>query len=284
MADVFLTKRLEFAASHRYHNPAWSVERNRTAFGACYNEPGHGHNYLLEVTTTGVVDATTGMVVNLSDLKRVLEQVLEQFDHKHFNLDTPYFRDRIPTTENVVLVFWELLSGHTEIGRLEKVRLYEDEDLYAELSAELSGQDLRVPYARLGRRYHFSAAHRLYSEHVSAEENRRRFGPCAGVPPHGHNYVVEIGIIGPIDAETGMVIDLQRLDRLVTERVVDRFNVHDLTRDPAFMGGQPPSGENVVRMIWGLLADALPSGRLERIKLVESRETAFEYSGIAAIN
>jgi 6-pyruvoyltetrahydropterin/6-carboxytetrahydropterin synthase len=276
MTEVLLTKRIEFAAAHRYENPIWSVERNRAVFGPCYTDPGHGHNYLLEVTAAGEVDADTGMVLNLSDLKRVLEQVLVQFDHKHFNLDTPYFRERIPTTENIVQVFWELLSGRTEIGRLEKLRLYEDEDLYAEATPDLFG-DALPPYARFGRRYHFSAAHRLYTDQISAEENRKRFGPCAGSPPHGHNYVAEVVIVGPINRETGMVIDLQQLDRLVTERIVDRFNVHDLSRDPAFSGGRSPSGENVTRVIWELLVSALPSGRLERVRLVESRETAFEY-------
>jgi 6-pyruvoyltetrahydropterin/6-carboxytetrahydropterin synthase len=277
MAEVHLTKRIEFAASHRYVNPAWSVERNRSVFGACYNEPGHGHNYLLEVTTAGAADPTTGMVVNLTDLKRVLEQVLERFDHKHFNLDTPFFQDRIPTSENVVLVLWELLSGYTVIGRLEKIRLYEDEDLYAEVTADMLQSAARSPQARVCRRYHFSAAHRLHREQASAEENRKRFGPCAGAPSHGHNYVAEIVVTGPVDRESGMVIDLQRLDAHVRERVLHRFDLQDLDRDPAFSAGTSPSGENVARLIWNLLADALPSGRLEHVRLVENRDTAFEY-------
>src|SRR6185295_7037085 len=164
MGDVLLSKKIEFAAAHRYHNPKWDADRNRAVFGACNNEHGHGHNYLLEVTVTGEVDRQSGMVVNLYDLKKALEQVLEQFDHKNLNLDTPYFKDRIPTTENIALVLWSVLAEYRAIGRLETVRVYENEDLFAEITAEMvragagSGST-----ARLCRRYHFSAAHRAWS-------------------------------------------------------------------------------------------------------------------------
>ena len=101
MASVLLNKRIEFCASHRYHKPEWDAAKNRATFGACNNDPGHGHNYMLEVTVAGEVDPQTGMVVNLFDLKRVLLQVLEEFDHKHLNLDLPYFEHQIPTSENI---------------------------------------------------------------------------------------------------------------------------------------------------------------------------------------
>jgi 6-pyruvoyltetrahydropterin/6-carboxytetrahydropterin synthase len=91
MATALLTKRIEFSASHRYYNDTWSAARNLEVFGACSNVPGHGHNYLLEVTVAGEIDEETGMVVNLYDLKQVLKRVLVEFDHKHLNLDTPYF-------------------------------------------------------------------------------------------------------------------------------------------------------------------------------------------------
>src|SRR5437773_2643882 len=116
MAKVLLTKRIEFSSSHRYQNDAWDAARNRVVFGACNNEPGHGHNYLLEVTLAGEVDPDTGMVVNLYDLKHVLKQVLEEFDHKHLNLDTPYFKGTIPTTENIAGVLWKILAARGEIS------------------------------------------------------------------------------------------------------------------------------------------------------------------------
>src|SRR5947208_4189854 len=135
MAKVLLTKRIEFSSSHRYQNDAWDAARNRVVFGACNNEPGHGHNYLLEVTLAGEVDADTGMVVNLYDLKQVLKQVLEEFDHKHVNLDNTHLKRTIPTTENIAGVLCKSLAGRPEIGALENVRLFEDEGLFAEITA-----------------------------------------------------------------------------------------------------------------------------------------------------
>ena len=92
MAPVLLTKRIEFAAAHRYIKAEWDEAKNRAVFGPCYNPPAHGHNYMVEVTVLGEVDPKTGMVVNLFDLKRVLLNVLEEFDHKNLNLDMPLFR------------------------------------------------------------------------------------------------------------------------------------------------------------------------------------------------
>jgi 6-pyruvoyltetrahydropterin/6-carboxytetrahydropterin synthase len=92
------------------------------------------------------------MVVNLFDLKRILLNVLEEFDHKNLNLDMPYFKDRIPTSENLARVLWTKLEMQKDIGRLHAVRLYEDEDLYAEVTA-VAGLDV----ASVTRRYSFSA-------------------------------------------------------------------------------------------------------------------------------
>lgn len=270
MGEVRLTKRIEFSASHRYENAQWDAARNRAVFGPCHNAPGHGHNYLLEVTVGGRVDGETGMVVNLSDLKQVLESVLEEFDHKHLNLDTPYFVDRIPTTENLAAVLWELLAKRRGIGRLEVVRLVEDEDLYAELSTEMPGGS-----AAITRRYQFSAAHRLRAAHLTEAENDRLYGVCHR--PSGHNYDLFVTVAGPIHRETGMVVDLQALDRLVRAAVVERFDHRDVTADPAF-AGTVATGENFARLLWGVLVKSLPGGRLQRIRLVESRDLAFEYA------
>lgn len=267
MARVLLTKRIEFAAAHRYHNDAWDAVCNRTVFGACNNDPGHGHNYMLEVTVAGEVDAQTGMVVNLYDLKQVLKEVLEEFDHKHLNLDTPYFTQMIPTSENIAGVLWRILATRPEIGTIEKIRLYEDDDLCAEITTARGA-------ASLTRRYHFSAAHRL-----STEENRRLFGKdSAPQGLDGHNYMLQVTVGGPIDAETGMVTDIPALDRAVQEQVVTRFNHKDLGQDPE-LSSLAPTGENLVRLIWRLLVKAIPTGCLERVGLWESRDAYYEYVG-----
>ncbi|MBI3604037.1 MAG: 6-carboxytetrahydropterin synthase [Nitrospirae bacterium] len=271
MPQVLLTKRIEFAAAHRYHNPAWDAARNRAVFGACNNDPGHGHNYMIEVTVAGEVDPQTGMVVNLYDLKRILKEVLEEFDHKHLNLDTPYFRQTIPTTENIARVLWGILEKQPSIGRLEKVRLFEDEDLSADITAE--GQR-----ASLTRRYHFSAAHRLSSERLSETDRRRLFGKCGHPEGHGHNYVLAVTVGGAIDPDTGMVTDIQALDRVVRERVVQRFDHRNLNQDPD-LARSVPTGETLARLIWDSLVKAIPAGRLERVGLGETRETSYEYAG-----
>ena len=270
MGTVLLTKRIEFAAAHRYHNDAWSPDRNRAVFGACNNAPGHGHNYLLEVTVAGKVDEHTGMVVNLYDLKRVLKNVLEEFDHKHLNHDLPYFTALVPTTENLAGVLWKILVNRPEIGKLETVRLFEDEDLCAEVGAARG-----IQVATVTRRYEFSAAHRLHSHRLSDAENQRVFGKCHS--SSGHNYDLFVTVSGDIDGETGMVLDLRVLDQVVRQVIIERFDHRDVTQDPAF-SGRVATGEHFARLIWELLVDQIPSGRLERVKLTETRDTSFEYA------
>ena len=104
---VYLTRKAEFSASHFYHNPEMSAEENRRLFGKCNNPHGHGHNYVVEVTVSGEVDERSGMVMDLKDLKALLEQeVLQPFDHKFLNKEVRVFDEKIPTTENIALEIW----------------------------------------------------------------------------------------------------------------------------------------------------------------------------------
>ncbi len=134
--QVTISKKFEFSASHRYWRDDWPEEKNERIFGLCVSPYGHGHNYELHVTVKGPIDAQTGMIINLSTLKKLVNEIVEQFDHKFLNLDTPYFKDRIPTTENIALVLFELierkLAQFPEL-RLHKIRLYERHDLYADV-------------------------------------------------------------------------------------------------------------------------------------------------------
>ena len=133
MPTAFLTKTFEFSASHRYYREEWSEEENLRRFGPCAYPNGHGHNYLLDVTVQGPVDPITGMVVNIVDIKAAVEEVLEEFDHHHLNLDLTYFEDRIPTTENLVVTLWDLVGTRLpKEATLTGLRLSEDEDLYVE--------------------------------------------------------------------------------------------------------------------------------------------------------
>ncbi|MEK7236043.1 MAG: 6-carboxytetrahydropterin synthase [Nitrospirota bacterium] len=250
MASVLLTKRIEFAAAHRYIKPEWDEAKNRAVFGLCYNPPAHGHNYMVEVTVVGEVDAKTGMVVNLFDLKRILLDVLEEFDHKNLNLDMSYFKDRIPTSENLARLLWTKLEVQKDIGALHTIRLYEDEDLYAEVTAA-AGLDV----ASVTRRYSFTAVQ---------DGNQGRDWDC---------FVTVHGTINPM---TGMVIDIGALNRLVQEKVVQALDRHDLRQA---LGTQAVTGEQLVEHIWKQLVSSLSSGRLSNVRLVQSRDLSFEYAG-----
>jgi 6-pyruvoyltetrahydropterin/6-carboxytetrahydropterin synthase len=134
---VRITRKVEFSASHIYHNPAFSVEENRRVFGKCNNPHGHGHNYTLEVTVAGEPDPQTGMVLDLKELKEILQQeVVDRMDHRHLNFEVPELAGKIPTCENVASLIWKLLEPRITKGHLDRVRLYESDDLYADVTAD----------------------------------------------------------------------------------------------------------------------------------------------------
>jgi 6-pyruvoyltetrahydropterin/6-carboxytetrahydropterin synthase len=137
---IQLTKRVEFCAAHSYANPAWSTEENQRVFGREGNL--HGHNYVLEVTIRGEPSPETGMVMDLKALKDLIaEAVVDRFDHKHLNQDVPYFKEKVPTPENLAVVIWELLEPRLE-GRqghwLHRIRLHEDAFFFVDYFGERS--------------------------------------------------------------------------------------------------------------------------------------------------
>ena len=130
---AYLTRRYMFSASHRLHAPGMSGEENLVTYGKCNNPYGHGHNYTLEVTVAGEPDPVTGMVLDLSELKKLLErEVMQRMDHRHLNYEVPELTGKIPTCENVARVIWDLLEPKITQGRLHRVRLYESADLFAD--------------------------------------------------------------------------------------------------------------------------------------------------------
>ncbi len=120
-----LTRRYLFSASHRLHSDGLTMEENREIYGKCNNPHGHGHNYALEVTVSGQVDAATGMVCNLVDLDAAVRSgVLERFDHVNLNL-RPEFATEVPTTENLSELIFQILKQSFDKAHLEKVRIEE---------------------------------------------------------------------------------------------------------------------------------------------------------------
>lgn len=130
---VQITQSFEFAAAHRLHCADLSDEENRKVFGKCTNPNGHGHNYVVEVTVGGKPDATTGTVLDVGQLERVVkERVIDVFDHKHLNLDCAEFAELNPSVENITRVIWDRLNGSFGAASLAKVRVYETPKTYAE--------------------------------------------------------------------------------------------------------------------------------------------------------
>ena len=136
MIRAQLTRRIHFNAAHRYYRPEWSDAENRRVFGACANPHGHGHNYVLEVTVAGEVDAQTGFVVDLSSLDELLaREVTDRFDHQHLNHAVPEFCEGglVPTTENIVALCWSRLQDELPGNvRLVRLRLHEDPTFYVD--------------------------------------------------------------------------------------------------------------------------------------------------------
>ncbi len=134
---IYLTRRAEFSAAHYYHNPSLSAEENQRIFGKCNNPNGHGHNYTLEVTVAGEVDPVTGMVIDLKEMKKLIEaEVLDLMDHRFLNHEVAAFATRIPTTENIAIEIWNLLEPRLTRCRLHRVRLYESPNLFVDYDGE----------------------------------------------------------------------------------------------------------------------------------------------------
>jgi 6-pyruvoyltetrahydropterin/6-carboxytetrahydropterin synthase len=256
--ELRLTRVRAFEASHRYEH--------ETPYG-------HGHNYVVQATIVGRLDERTGMVVNVKELDEALAAVVEPLDHRFLNVEWAPLDGRPPTTEVIAGTLHRLLADRVRTWpvRVAGVRLYENDELWSESD---EGQMIR-----LTRVYTFSAAHRLHNPALSDEENRALFGKCNREHGHGHDYRLEVTVGGELDQRRGTVVDLAELDRLVRERVVDRWYHRHLNHEAPEFRALNPTSENVVRAAWELLAPHLAPARLEKLVLWETPKSAFEYRG-----
>lgn len=134
---IYLTRKAEFSASHYYDNPQLSREENQRLFGKCNNPNGHGHNYTLEVTVKGEVNSRSGFVVDLKQLKEIMQrEVLDAMDHRFLNKEVPEFFHKIPTTENLAIAVWQRLQPKLDQAHLHRVRVYETPDLFVDFYGE----------------------------------------------------------------------------------------------------------------------------------------------------
>ncbi len=260
MTRSTLTKRIEFSASHRYFNAEWDEERNRRVFGPCFQE--HGHNYLLEVTLGGHVDPITGMIINLYDLKHIVTDVLEEFDHKHLNFDMPYFERLVPTTENLALVLWRKFRERPETRDIASIRLCEGENLWVELSQpnDPASQDNAEPTeALLTRRYALTVRRDADASHVETWP-----------------LTLAVTIRGPIDPVTGRVTDIAALDEQVQRQILNNLADTNLSRLQEF-ADRPVTLPTLAKVLWSRLRD-VADARLARLRLTDHHDLTLDYS------
>jgi len=148
--EIEITKRVDFSASHQLYCPDLSPDENAELYGKCVRH--HGHNYVLEATVSGVPDARHGMVMNLRELGQLVrDEIIAHVDHRHLNCDVSFLDGVIPTSENMVQVFWDRLDARLqELGgpRLRRLRLFETPTSWAEMSrAEAAGEGSAEPQA-----------------------------------------------------------------------------------------------------------------------------------------
>ncbi len=123
---VYITKSVSFSAAHRLFNPELSDEENMRIYDKCNNINGHGHNYTLEVTVAGVPDIRTGYLLDLKQLKHIInEEIIDKVDHTNLNFDVPFLEGIIPTVENLAVVFWDILKDKLPNGDLFEIKLSE---------------------------------------------------------------------------------------------------------------------------------------------------------------
>lgn len=137
----------------------------------------------------------------------------------------------------------------------------------------------QVPQVTITRRLHFSAAHRVHNPALSDNENKRLFGKCNNPNWHGHNYMLDVSVRGPLDEKTGYVVDLSRIRDIAQEHVIDKVDHRNFNLDVDFMRGTIPTTENIVVVFWRVLEPALKPAQLVRLVLWETVNHYVEYDG-----
>lgn len=134
---VYLTRVEHFNAAHKLYVNEWSKDKNIEMFGKCCNPHFHGHNFEIYVTVKGVPDSNTGFIMNVHDLSKIIKkEIVERFDHKNLNLDIEYFKKVQPSSENFVILIWEILNNKLKNCTLHCIKLQETDRIYVEYYGE----------------------------------------------------------------------------------------------------------------------------------------------------
>ncbi len=241
-----------------------------------------GNNYWLDVTVSGAIDPKTGIIVNIKDIDAIVrEHVVQVFDKKLINSAVPEFMDAPVTAETLVLyIVSKLMSTLPSMVELVGIRLEEAPLQWVEWRSRDAPGPPKENSMQSTRVYEFAASHRLHSPHLTEEQNVELFGKCNYIHGHGHNYVLEVTVAGPIDSCTGQVIDGELMDSIVNREVVDRYDHKHFNHDMPEFEGLIPSSEIITKVIWERLNDKVPApARLDRVLLRETARNIFEYRG-----
>ena len=269
-----------FSAAHAYWFADRTDEENRAIFGKWASRWGHGHNYEVELSVAGQLDEATGMVVNITDVDKALKRALKPLHDKHLTYEVPYFATHAPTTENIVRFLAEQFNAEftDPAARLTKIIVWETPTLSASMDFDESTESNTM--VCLTRCLDFAAAHRLHAPGLSETDNLAIFGKCNNPRGHGHNYGVEVTVVGEPDSLTGMIVDLVALDKVLDTEIMQRFDHKHLNDDTEDFATTNPTSENLTVAIWQHLENKIPApARLKRVVVRETDRNFFEYEG-----
>ncbi len=224
---------------------------------------------VLRVTVEGTPDERTGYLCDTESLDALLRSRAVAILRDRLSRE----RVRFGAAGALLEVFAAVAAGCEAPATLHQL------ELALSPFTRLACRAGESPMVRMTQSFEFSAAHRLYCPNLSDEENFQLFGKCANPNGHGHNYVVEVTVGGEVDADKGAVIELDRFQRTVRERVIDRFDHTHLNLDCEEFASLNPSVENIARVIWGRLFGQLDPARLYSVRVWETPKTSAEYTG-----
>ena len=267
-----------FSAAHAYWFASRTDDENRALFGKWASRWGHGHNYEVELSVAGQLDELSGMVVNITDVDKALKRAIQPLRDKHLTYEVPHFATNPPTTENIALFLAaQFNAAFTDpAARLTKITLWETPTLSASIDFQKSNT-----MVCLTRCLDFAAAHRLHAPGLSHSENLAVFGKCNNANGHGHNYGVEVTVIGEPDPITGMIVDLVALDKVLDTEIMQRYDHKHLNDDTDDFATTNPTSENLTIAIWRHLESKIPApARLQKVVVRETERNFFEYYGL----
>ncbi|MCH7814333.1 MAG: 6-carboxytetrahydropterin synthase [Planctomycetes bacterium] len=225
---------------------------------------------VLQAKVCGTVNPRTGYLCNISLIDRLLRDRAIPYLQRYWagQVDPP------PSPAAAVAGLWPRL-----LDRFPAPAMPVSLTLRISPFLSFTAESGILPMIVMTESFEFSAAHRLHCPDLTDEQNRATFGKCANAHGHGHNYVVEVSIAGQPDERTGTITDQAGFQRVVKERVIDRFDHRHLNRDCPEFAELNPSVENITRVIWNLLAGALAPARLHCVRVWETPKTCAEYRG-----